>query len=123
MDRVYKINNSQLGFHKDIKNPTRTLRKSLFPDHIVEKVINGYVSRATIHPSASSQIQQAVSSFYFKLPYVGSFTRETQATQLIQRYCANIEINLAFSYFKIGSVSCSSRPPFARCLQVFVRRT
>ena len=65
VDRVYKINNSWLGFHKDIKDLILILRKNLFPFRILEKVINGYVSRATIRPSASPQVQQAVSTYYF----------------------------------------------------------
>ena len=40
VDRVYKINNSWLGFHKDIKDLTLILPKNLFPLCIVEKVIN-----------------------------------------------------------------------------------
>ena len=76
VDRVYKINNSWLGFHKDIKELTLILRKNLLPIRMLEKIINRYVSRATIRPSASSQVQQAVSTYYFKLPYVGSFTIE-----------------------------------------------
>jgi len=42
VDRVYKINNSWLGFHKDIKDLTLILRKNLFPVHIAEKVIKRY---------------------------------------------------------------------------------
>ena len=106
VDRVYKINNSWLGFHKDIKDLTLILRKNLFPVRMAEKVINRYVSRAIIRPSASSQVQQAVSTYYFKLPYVGSFTREAQKRlrKLVQDYCTNIEIKLAFSSFKVGSM-------------------
>jgi len=106
VDRVDKINNSWLGFHKDIKHLTLILRKNLFFVDIVEKVINRYVSRATSRSSASAQVQQAVSTYYFKLPYVGSYTRETQKKlrKLVQRYCTNMEIKLAFSSFKIGSM-------------------
>ena len=70
VDRVYTINSSWLGFHKDIKNHILILRKNLFPVHIVEKVINRYLSSATIRPSASSQVQQTVSTYYFKLPHM-----------------------------------------------------
>ena len=67
------------------------------------QIINRYLSRATNRPSASSQVQQTVSTYYFKLPYVhvGSFTREAQKRlrKLIQRYCTNIKIKLAFSSF------------------------
>ena len=99
VDRVYKINNSWLGFHKDIKDLTLILRKNLFPVRMAEKVINRYVSRAIIRPSASSQVQQAVSTYYFKLPYVGSFTREAQKRlrKLVQRYCTNIKVGSMFS--------------------------
>jgi len=43
---------------------------------------------------------------YFRLPYVGSFTRETQKRlrKLARRYYADIEIKLAFSSFNIGSM-------------------
>ena len=40
VDRVYKINNSWLGFHKDKKDLTLILRENLVPVCIVEKVIN-----------------------------------------------------------------------------------
>ena len=85
VDRVNKINNSWLGFHNDIKDLTLILRKNLFPVSMVEKVINRYVSRATIRPSASCQVQKAVSTYYFKLPYVGSFTREAQKRLLTSK--------------------------------------
>ncbi len=78
VDRVYKINNSWLGFHDDIKNLTLILRKNLFPVHIIEKVVNQYVSRARVRSSNSSRVQQPISFYYFKLPYVGSFSAEAQ---------------------------------------------
>jgi len=101
VDRVDKIHNSWLGFYKDIKHLTLILRKNLFPVDIVEKVINRYVSRATSRLSASAEVQQAVSMNYFKLPYVSSYTRETQKRlrKLVQRYCTNIEIKLGFFFF------------------------
>ena len=98
--RVYKINNSWLGFHNDIKNLTLILRKNLFPVNIIEKVVNQYVSRAQVRPSDSSRVQQPVSSYYFKSPYVGSFTAEAQRRlRKLVRYCTNIEIKLVFSSF------------------------
>ena len=77
IDRVYKIN-SWLSFHDVIKNLTIILRKNLFPVNIIEKVVNQYVSRAQVRPSDSSRVQKPISSYYFKLPYVGSFTAEAQ---------------------------------------------
>ena len=107
VDRVYKINNSLLGFHDDIKNLTLILRKNLFPVNIIEKVVSQYVSRAQVRPSDSSRVQQLVSSYYFKLPYVGSSTAEAQKRlrKLVKRYCTNIEIKLVLSSFKVSTCS------------------
>ncbi|KAL9959953.1 hypothetical protein ACROYT_G033332 [Oculina patagonica] len=43
-----------------------------------DKVVNQYVSRAQVRPSDSSRVQQPISSYYFNLPYVGSFSAEAQ---------------------------------------------
>ena len=112
MDRVFKINNSWPGFHKDIKDLTLILRNNPFPVRMVKKVINRYVSRATIRPSARCQVQQAVSTCYLKLPYVGCFNREAQKRlrKLVQRYCTNIKIKIAFSSFKVGSMFSVNDP-------------
>ena len=68
--------------------------------------LNQYVSRAQVRPSDSSRVQQPVSSYYFKLPYAGSFTAEAQKRlrKLVKRYCTNIEIKLVFSSFKVSSM-------------------
>ena len=119
VDRVYKTNNSWQGFHKDI---------NLFPVDIVEQVINRYVSKAASRPSAYAQFQQAVLTFYFKLPNVGSFTRETQKSlrKLVQHYCTKIKIKLAFLLLKLEAC-LMLRIPFlsisvCTCLQVYVCR-
>ena len=45
VDRTYKINNTRVGFHEDIKKLLLILRKNLFPSHIVEKVIRQYITK------------------------------------------------------------------------------
>ena len=85
-----------------VQSSLPSVEQKLFLVHIIEKVINRYVSSR----AASSQVQQAVSTYYVKLPHVGSFTRETQKRirKLVQSYCTNIEFKLAFSSFKVGSM-------------------
>ena len=81
-DRVYKIKNSWLGFHNDIKNLTIILCKNPFPVHIfIETIISQYLSRAQVRSSDSSWLQQPVSTYYFKLPYVGSYTTDNYCTR------------------------------------------
>ena len=44
VDRAYKINNTWLGCHEDINKLTDILKKNLFPAHLIEKIINHYIS-------------------------------------------------------------------------------
>ena len=40
IDRVFKINNTWLGFHKDITKLVFILRKNLFPVHLIDKCVH-----------------------------------------------------------------------------------
>ena len=44
VDRAYKVNNTWLGCHEDINKLTDILKKNLFPAHLIEKIINHYIS-------------------------------------------------------------------------------
>ena len=44
LDRAYKINNTWLGFHKDITKLMDILKQNLFPAHLIKKVINRYIT-------------------------------------------------------------------------------
>ena len=52
VDRAYKINNTWLGFHEDINKLTDILKKNLFPAHLIEKIINRYITatQSNHHP-------------------------------------------------------------------------
>ena len=51
-------------------------------------------------------VPDKVSTFYFKLPYIGHYSGVTQKRirLLIKRYCNNSDIKLIFSSFKIGNL-------------------
>ena len=44
VDRAYKINNTWLGLHEDITRLMDILKKNLFPAHLIERVVNRYVT-------------------------------------------------------------------------------
>ena len=44
VDSDYKINNTWLSFHEDIKKLTKILQKNLFPVHLVQNTINRYLA-------------------------------------------------------------------------------
>jgi len=105
VDRAYKINNSWLGLHEDITKLIDIPKKNLFPDHLIERVVNRYVTGTLSNHSARFSLP-ASPTFYFKLPYIGHFSVVTQkkVRHLIQRYCNDLDIKLFFSSFKIGSL-------------------
>ena len=47
-----------------------------------------------------------VKKTYFKLPYIGNFSNEikTKISQVCQKYCKELKIELSFSLFKTGSL-------------------
>ena len=106
VDRTYKINNTWAGFHKDVKNLTQILKKTLFPTHLIEMVINQYVIRVESEVCSAGCVPDKVSAFYFKLSYIGHFSGVTQIRirHLIKRYCNNLDIKLIFSSFEIGNL-------------------
>ena len=85
-----------------IKHLTFILRKNLFPTHLIDKVLNRYISRAQTPSSDGDQVQSSVTVKYFKLPYVGPFSAVAQRRlrKLVKQFCFDLDIKLAFSSFK-----------------------
>ena len=106
VDRAYKINNTWLGFYEDIKKLTEILKKNLFPAHLVERVVNRYLTLTRDECDPPVSVSDTTTNFYFKLPYIGPFSVITQkrVRQFAKCYCNNIDIKLVFSSFKIGDM-------------------
>ena len=106
VDRAYTINNAWLGFHENIKKLTEILKKNLFPAHLVERVVNRYLTLTRDECDPPVSVSDTTTNFYFKLPYIGPFSVITQkrVRQFAKCYCNNIDVKLAFSSFKIGDM-------------------
>ena len=102
VDRVYKINNTWLGLHEDISKLMDILKKNLFPAHLIEKVVNRYVT-GTLSNHCPEVSFPTSPTYYFKLPYIGHFSVVTQkkVRHLIKRYYNDLDIKLVFFSFKI----------------------
>ena len=83
IDRAYKINNTWLGFHEDINNLTDILKKNLFPAHLIEKIINRYITGTQNNHHPRDSLPTTSPTFYFKLPYIGHFSAITQKRSAI----------------------------------------
>ena len=106
VDRAYTINNAWLGFLENIKKLTEILKKNLFPAHLVERVVNRYLTLTRDECDPPVSVSDTTTNFYFKLPYICSFSFVTQkrVRQFAKCYCNNIDVKLAFSSFKIGDM-------------------
>jgi len=71
------INNTWLGLHEDVTKLMDILKKNLFPAHLIERVVNRYVTGTLSNHSPSVSLPTPP-SFYFKLPYIGHFSVVTQ---------------------------------------------
>ena len=103
VDRAYKINNTWLGLHEDITKLMEILKKNLFPAHLIERVVNRYITGTQSNHCPRDSLPTSP-TFYFKLPYIGHFSVVTQKKirLFIKRYCNDLDIKLVFSSFKIG---------------------
>ena len=111
IDRVFNINNTWLGFHKDIVNLVFILRKNLFPVHLINKCVYRYLNTAidrygsTQTPPSSNATLQG-KQYYYKLPYIGRFSTvaESKIRRLVNRYCNDLDIKLVFTTFKLRNI-------------------
>ena len=73
VDRLYKINNTWSGFHNDMEKTKSILQKNLFPPDLIDKVVRNYLNDLC----NSKESLNKKEGRYFKLPYVGFFSRHT----------------------------------------------
>ena len=89
VDRVYKINNSWVGFHLDVKKLIVILRKNCFPSWVIDKIIHSYVSKKMNPSNGQIDSPNSGKTHFYKLPYVGRFSKiaQTKLRKLLRRYC------------------------------------
>lgn len=98
IDRVFKINNTWLGFHKDIAKLVFIFRKNLFPVHLIDKCVYRYLNTAidqngSTRTPPSSNIPSQGKQYFYKLPYLGRFSTVAQSKirRLVHRYCNDLD--------------------------------
>ena len=104
IDRTFKINNTRAGFHLDINNLIKTLKRNLFPSNIIENVVRKFLNNNFTSDSSQSAARKE-NCFYFKLPYIGPFSITTQRRikKSVNTFSSNLDIKLVFTPFKIKS--------------------
>ena len=100
-----------MGLHEDITKLIEILKKNLFPAHLIERVVNRYITGTLSNHCPRGSLPTSP-IFYFKLPYIGHFSVVTQKKirHFIKRYCNDLDIKLVFSSFKIGNMFGAKDP-------------
>ena len=104
-DRVFKINNSWTGFHKDSQHIKSTLQKNSFTTNLIDNILKSYLDLK--HRDDNSAVSSEIPpTRYYKLPFTGSYSNYTQIKlhKILTKCCKNISIKLIFIPFKIGSM-------------------
>ena len=94
IDRVFKINNTWLGFHNDIVKLVFILRKNLFPVHLTDKCVYRYLNTAIDRNGSTQNTTSQGKQYFNKLPYLGHFSTIAQSKirRLVNRYCHDLDI-------------------------------
>ena len=76
VDRTFKINNTWIGFHNNIKELTNVLGKNQFPSSLVNKTVKHYLSNffASTSRTFAATSSNVSRTHYYKLPFVGPFS-------------------------------------------------
>ena len=95
-----------MELHEDITKLTEILKKNLFPAHLIEKLVNRYITGTHSNHCPRGPLPTTSPTFYFKLPYIGHFSVVTQKKirHLLKRYCNDLDIKLVFSSFTISNL-------------------
>ena len=105
--RVFYICNSWHSFHKDISELKHILTRNRFPPKLIDFEIKRYLDTKFVQQNVQQNAEENSRKVsFYKLPYIQD-TSERAKKQLkhIQRtFCKDIDINISFSTFKIGSV-------------------
>ena len=72
IDRSFKICNNLNSFHNDIENIKSNLIKNAYPPFLIDQDIKKYLDQK--FSSNQNQLKDTCDIYYFKLPYIGTFT-------------------------------------------------
>lgn len=110
IDRTRKINNTDSGFNNDVNDLIFTLKRNLFPQHLIDNVIEGHNqntnSSTSFQPLITEPTTDKPTIRYFKLPFIGYYSELTnrRLKSLIKRFCIDLEVKLVFSSYKIKNL-------------------
>jgi hypothetical protein len=106
IDRTFKINNTWVGFDKDIKDLTLVLQNNQFPHKIIDSELKSYIDQKMNPLVVNTVIELNVR--YFKLPFIGAYSNYTKMKikKIVHKYCKDVFVKLIFTTNKIQNSFC-----------------
>ena len=75
LDRCYKINNTWIGFDKDLENLTKIWNKNQLLTKLINKVIKKYLNLKLHKRPLENNTEKKTDIIFFKLPYIGKYSK------------------------------------------------
>ena len=119
--RCYKINNTWIGFDKDLENLTKILIKNQLPTKLTNKVTKKYLNLKLDKRPLENNTGKKTDIRFFKLPYIGQYsnTAQKKIQNLVKTFCKSIDVTVVLTPFKISS-KLSYKCPSPFHLQSFI---
>ena len=121
LNRCYKINNTWIGFDKDLQNLTKILNKNQFPTKRINKVTKKYLNLKLDNRPLENNTEVKTDTRFFKLPYIGKYSNIAQKKiqNLVKTFCKGIDVKVVLTPFKISN-KFSYKDPLPFHLQSFI---
>ena len=96
IDRSFRLNNTWVGFHLDLEKLKVILQKNEYSLKLIDKSVYRYLSKKIINkPSETDPIKTNGNIRYFKLPFIGKFSKFTE--DKLQKLTKKVRISKLFS--------------------------
>ena len=117
IDRTFRLNNTWDGFHLDLEKLKVILQKNEYPPKLIDKSVNKYLNNKIMNkPSETEPSKTKENIRYFKLPFIGKFSKftENKLQKLTKQFCKEgTNIKIVFSTFKLASLfSTKDKVPY-----------
>ena len=121
LDRCYKINNTWIGFDKDLEHLTRILNKNQFSTKLINKVTKKCLNLKLDKRPLESNTEVKTDTRFFKLPYIGKYSNIAQKKiqNLVKTFSKGIDVKVLLTPFKISN-KFSYKDPLPFHLQSFI---
>ena len=104
---TYEISSSWTSFNEEI-SVKHLLMKNMYPSYLIDKQVKRFLHK-NFSTNSCNTVKESKATLYYKLPYIGSFSYNTQKKikELCKKFCKNSNTNIVFSPFKTGDLFSS----------------